>query len=475
MACKIAVIGAGSIGFTRKLTRDVLSVPELAETQFAFTDIDEENLSMVERLCRKDVSENDLPATIEATTDRGEALGGADYVINCSRIGGLEAFRHDIGIPLKYGVDQCVGDTLGPGGILYAQRNVPRILDFCRDVRERAKPGALLLNYANPNAINTWAAIDHGGVRAVGLCHGVIHGHEQIGEVLGAASKDEVDIICAGINHQTWYVKILFEGREITGGELLEAFERHPEYSRTEKVRIDVLRRFGYYSTESSGHLSEYLPWYRKRPDEIRQWADLSSWINGETGGYLRVCEENRNYFTEHFDELLEADEPPISPADRSSEHGSYIIEAIESGRPYRGHFNVKNSGTIENLPPDCIVEVPCWADRLGINVPRLGELALQCAAPLEASINVQRMALRAALDGDLTLLKQAALHDPLTAAVCNPDEVWRMVDEMLVAEAEWLPQYADEIPAARERLENAPAPPMEGWRGGAPLEQPRG
>ena len=295
MSIKVAFIGAGSVGFTRRLFRDILAVQELKDTEFSFTDINKQNLDMIYQLCKKDIKANKLPAKLHATVNRKKALEGADYIINCTRIGGLEAFAKDIDIPLKYGVDQCVGDTLAPGGIMYGQRNIPCILDFCKDIREVATKDVLFMNYANPNAMNTWAAIEFGKVNTVGLCHGVEGGWKQIATVLGAKNHKDVDIICAGINHQTWYIRILYNGRKISGKKLLEAFEKHPEYSKTEKVRIDVLRRFGYYSTESNGHLSEYLPWYRKRTNEIHKWIDLSCWANGETGGYLRVCTEGRN------------------------------------------------------------------------------------------------------------------------------------------------------------------------------------
>ncbi|MBN1942225.1 MAG: alpha-glucosidase/alpha-galactosidase [Phycisphaerae bacterium] len=469
MAVNVAFIGAGSVGFTRRLFRDILSVPELQDTHFALTDISRRNLDMVARLCQKDLRTNKLPATISSTTDRRRALEGADYVINCTRIGGLEAYKYDIDIPLKYGVDQCVGDTLCIGGVMYGQRNIPCILDFCQDISEVSN-NALFLSYANPNAMNTWAANAFTDVEMIGLCHGVEGGHHQIAEVIellinkGKTKKDkgfvpvgirDVDIICAGINHQTWYIQVLYNGEDWTG-RLLEGFQKHPRFSKTEKVRIDVLRRFGYYSTESNGHLSEYVPWYRKRPKDIKKWISLNSWIGGETGGYLRVSTEGRNWFMKDFPKWLKAEDPLIGPEDRGSEHASYIIEALETGRCYRGHFNVPNDGVITNLPEDCIVEVPVYVDHNGINVPVVGDLPLACAATLSASINVQRMSVYAAVSGDVTLLKQAVLHDPLTAAVCDTEEIWQMVDEMLVAQAQWLPQYKKEIPAARKRLAEA-------------------
>ncbi len=315
MAIKVAFIGAGSIGFTRGLVRDILTVPEFKDTRFSFTDINSRNLEMVALLCQKDIRENGLPATVQSTTVRKKALEGANYIINCARIGGLSGFETDIEIPLKYGVDQCVGDTLCAGGIMYGQRNVAAILDFCRDIRAVSQKNALFLSYANPNAMNTWAANHVGKVNTIGLCHGVMGGHYQIAEVIKLlvngkkqpgdrgyvpVTTHDVDIICAGINHQTWYIRVQYKGKDWTG-RLLEGFERHPGYAETEKVRIDMLRRFGYFSTESNGHLSEYVPWYRKRHNEIEKWISLSSWINGETGGYLRVCREGRQWFNTEF------------------------------------------------------------------------------------------------------------------------------------------------------------------------------
>ncbi len=456
---KIAIIGAGSLGFTKKLVTDILSVPALHDVEFALTDISEDNLAMVRKLLERIVAASKLPTRIVATKDRRVALEGARYVINCSRVGGLEAYRHDIEIPLKYGVDQCVGDTICAGGVLYGQRNIPVILDFCTDIREVAEDDALFLNYANPMAMNTWAAIDYGKVNTVGLCHGVQHGGSQIAEVLGAQDKSELEFVCAGINHQTWYIDVRLRGRKIEKDELIAAFERHPVYAHQEKVRIDVLKRFGFYSTESNGHLSEYLPWYRKRPEEIARWIDLSEWIHGETGGYLRHCTERNEEFATNYPQLLAEAATPIDPANRSTEHASYIIQALETGRSYRGHFNVRNNGIITNLPADAIVESPGYVDRFGLNMAAGITLPDACAATCIASINVQRMAVKAAITGDVDLLKLAVLHDPLVGAVCSPEEVWQMVDEMLVAEAEWLPQYGDAIEGARRRVGQAIAP----------------
>lgn len=468
MSFKIAIIGAGSVGFTKTLVSDILCVPEFVDCEIALTDISQSNLDMVHQILQRIVDVNKLPTKISATTNRREALAGARYVMSCVRVGGLEAFAGDVNIPLKYGVDQCVGDTLCAGGILYGQRNIPIILDFCKDIRDVAEPGAKFLSYANPMAMNTWAANAYGGVETIGLCHGVQHGGEQIARVFDVAD-DEVDFICSGINHQTWYIDIKVKGREIGKDELVAAFEKHPTYSKQEKVRIDVLKRFGYYSTESNGHLSEYLPWYRKRPEEIRKWIDLSDWIHGETGGYLRYTEERRNWFETDFPVFLEEAGRPRSEHKRTTEHASHIIEAIETGRTYRGHFNVVNNGIITNLPDDAVIESPGFVDRFGINMVEGIELPMACAATCSASISVQRMSVEAAMTGDIDLLKLAVLHDPLVGAICTPDEVWQMVDEMVVAQAEWLPQYADAIPAATERLAKGTVK-TKNWAGAARL-----
>jgi alpha-galactosidase len=483
MAIKVAVIGAGSIGFTRRLMKDILTVPELQDTAFAFHDIDKRNLEMIAQLAQRDIDANGVPATLTTSLDRRRALEGADYVLNTTRIGGLEAFQSDIDIPLKYGIDQCVGDTLCAGGIMYGQRNIPQILAFCDDIATVAADDVLFLNYANPMAMNTWAATKYGGVDTIGLCHGVQGGHAQIcsviellvnkGKTEGSrgwrkVTKKDVDIVCAGINHQTWYVQVLFDGEDWTG-RLLEGFEQHPVYAKTEKVRIDMLRRFGYYTTESNGHVSEYVPWYRKRPREIKRWIDLSrSWIDGETGGYLRVCTEGRNWFQTDFPNWMKQEPPVFSPDTRSEEHGSWIIEARETGRTYRGHFNVVNDGCITNLPDDAIIETPGYVDKNGLSIPKVGDLPLACAAICSASIHVQHLAVEAAVHGDVDLLKQAMMMDPLTSAVCNPPEIWQMTDEMLVAQSKWLPQYRKAIPAAKRRLGSEPSLGTKSTKGAA-------
>jgi alpha-galactosidase len=455
MAIKIAIIGAGSLGFTNRLMVDILAVPELQDTTFHFMDINKFNLDAVTKLCQRDIDHNGLPAKILKTMNQREAIKDADYVLCSIRHGGLEAFEKDIEIPLKYGVDQCVGDTLCAGGITYAQRHIPQLLSIAKDVEEVAKPNALFASYANPMAMNTWAVNRYSNARHVGLCHGVEHGFSQICNALNIKEED-TDFICAGINHQTWYVNVTHKGKDMLP-KILKAFEKDPQLSRGEPTRIDMLKRFGRYSTESNGHLSEYLPWYRKHAKEMRKYIHLDSWIGGETGGYLRVCREARDWF-KVLDKIFEQPPAEIGPDNRSKEHFSHIVEAEQTGRLYRGHFNMQNDGYITNIPQGCMVELPCFVDRLGIHPQRIGDLPLGCAGVLRNSISVQELGMEAAVHGDVDLFKQALMLDPLTAAVCTPDEIWQMGDELLVETSKWLPQYSKkDINAAKKRLKDDP------------------
>lgn len=452
---RVAMIGAGSVGFTRRIVMDLLAVPEFRDTAFSFMDIDPVGLEMSMNLCRKMIADSGLPATISATTDRRESLAGADYVLSFVRVGGLEAFAHDIEIPLRYGVNQCVGDTLGPGGIFYALRSIPVLVDLARDIEEIC-PQALLLNYSNPMAMNCWALNRVTRTPVVGLCHGVQGGHHQIAVALGVP-PEEIDFVAAGLNHQTWYIQVRHKGRDMLP-HLLEAFEANESLRRSEPVRIDVLRKFGYYSTESNGHLSEYLMWYRKRPNEISRWIYPDVWIGGETGGYLRVCRESADYYRSMYPRWM-AGEEPIAVGDRSQEHASYIIEALETGRSYRGHLNVPNTGLITNLPEECVVEVPCLVDGSGVQPTYVGALPMGPAAICRQTVSVQELTVEAALTGDRQLVRQAVAMDPLTGSVCNLDEVWSMTDEMFEALAPWLPQFREprvspaRMPTARLRL----------------------
>lgn len=438
---KVCIIGAGSQGFTRKLVEDVLSVPEFADTEFRFTDIDEKNLGMATDLCKATVKKSKLPAKVLPFKNRKKALEGVDYAISVVRVGGLKAFEKDIQIPLKYGVDQCVGDTLAPGGIFYALRTIPVLLDFAWDMQEVC-PDVLFMNYSNPMAMNTWAVSAEGGVQVLGLCHGVQGNAGLLAMALGVP-EDELDFICAGINHQTWFIQVSHKGVDLTD-EVLPAVEKNDYILRTHPAVVDILRNFGYWSTESNGHLSEYVPWYRKRKKEIKRWINMESWINGETGGYLRVCKEGRDWYEKEYKKFKmgKLELPTIEVGKRSHEHASRIIEGLETGRHYRGCFNVPNNGLITNLPADCIVELPCMVDGNGVTPGFVGDLPMACAAICRASISVQELTVEAAITGNKTLVKQAMMLDPLTSAVCNTQEISDMTDEMFKALAPWLPQF---------------------------------
>ena len=417
MPLKIAMIGAGAVGWTRRLMRDLLAVPEFADTTFALTDISEQNLEMVAQLCERDIA----PTSCRQKSSRRPTAARPSPTPTTSSApsarAGSRRSRPTWTSRCKYGVDQCVGDTLCAGGIMYAQRGIAALLDFCKDIREVAKPGALLLNYANPMAMMTWAANKYGGVKtsACATASRARTGRspaasKQWAKSEGLIEPDEklhrrdVDVVAAGINHQTWFIKAQWRGMDLIRPPAETDSAVDPSIRKTEKVRIDVLRRFGYYSTESNGHLSEYLPWYRKRPAEINQWIDLSAWINGETGGYLRVCTEGRNWFETDFPNWLQeraAEDPRRTTAARST--------APTSSRRWRragctaGHFNVPNRGYITNLPDGCVVEVPGYVDRTGINMPVVGDLPLACAATCAASVRVQEMGVEAAVQGDVT------------------------------------------------------------------------
>ncbi|MBN1557280.1 MAG: alpha-galactosidase [Lentisphaerae bacterium] len=449
---KVAFIGAGGIGWTRTLVRDILTVPELRDTEIALTDIDADRLAVVERVIRRDIDHHKLPAAVAATTDRRAALKDADFVINAVRVGGMDLWRHDVEIPLKYGVDQCIGDTLGPGGIMNGMRSVPVTLEFCRDIREVAAPGAWFLNYVNPMSIVTWAALQEGGVNTLGLCHGVQHTCRLIADVLGLP-VNEMDFTVGGVNHMTWFTRLLHRGRDVTA-RLPDAADTLLEKYPAERVRADLLRRTGYFMTESSGFTAELVPWYRKRPADVQRWSlPGRSHHGGETAGGWRFNMEKDTWFRHLAAELDTALEQPIDLDGRTYEHASYIIEALVTGRTYHGWFNVRNGPAITNLPADAIVETPAFVNREGVHVPAFGALPDVCAGLCAAMVSPQRLAVTAALTGDVDSLRQAMLLDPLTAAVCGTSEIEQMTDALLVAQADYLPRFAEAIPGAKARL----------------------
>ncbi|RLI21248.1 alpha-glucosidase/alpha-galactosidase [Candidatus Bathyarchaeota archaeon] len=432
---KIALIGAGSHVFARRLITDFLSYPELRESTISLMDIDEEGLALTTAFAKRVVEQHGFKTKIESTLNRREALEGADYVIVSIRVGGTEANKLDLMIPAKYGVKQGIGDTVGPGGVFYALRHIPVILDICYDMEELC-PDALLINYTNPMAMICWAVNDYTRIRNVGLCHSVQGTAAELARYLGAP-VEELSYWVAGINHMAWFLELKWRGRDAYPI-LRERFKDPEVYSRPDAhwagadiVRVEIFKAFGYFNTESSQHMSEYVPYFRKRPELFERFK-LDSPLER-----LEKMEEKRKRREEELRELLrENREIPIK---RSREYCSEIIYAMETGVPCRINGNVKNDGLITNLLRGCCVEVPCFVDKNGIHPCYVGDLPPQCAALNRTNINVQELGVKAAVEKDKTLAFQAILVDPLTSAVSTIDETWRMVNEMFEAEKEFL------------------------------------
>ncbi len=438
---KITFIGAGSLVFTRRLCSDILLTPALQDSIICLMDIDPTRLNQARGIVQAIVDQRKLRVRVEATTDRRVAVDGADYVITTFQQGGLSAYKLDIEIPQKYGVEQCVGDTLGPGGVFRALRTIPVLLDLCSDMDELA-PDALLLNYVNPMAANCWAVAEASGRPHVGLCHSVQGTSEMLANWIDVP-YNEVNFLCAGINHQAFFLEFR-RGKEDLYPLLWEAIER-PEVVAEEPVRTDLMKYFGYFVTESSGHASEYAPYFRKSAqmvneelvprftDQRNHWFDF-----GRTGGYLRHCLHRLEQFQSDYDEIVTS--PPFT--ERSHEYGSWIIEACETNRPVKIAGNVPNSGLIDSLPDGCCVEVPCLVDGSGVQPTKIDYYPPQLAALNRTNINVQSLIVEAALMGDSDAVYHAVMLDPLTAAVCTLPQIHAMVSELLDAQEQWLPQF---------------------------------
>jgi alpha-galactosidase len=440
---KITLIGAGSTVFTRNLCSDILLTPALQESTIALMDIDAERLKQAKNLVQAIIDQRGLKARVEATLDRREAVEDANYVITTFQQGGLDAYALDIEIPQKYGVEQCVGDTLGPGGVFRALRTIPVLIDLCFDMDDLA-PDALLLNYVNPMAAICWAVDVATGRPHVGLCHSVQGTSEMLARWIGVPYEDVV-FHCAGINHQAWFLEF-HRGAEDVYPLIWEAIER-PEVYAEEPVRIDMMKYFGYFVTESSGHASEYVPYFRKtaemvNEDLVPRFTDpANDWFDfARTGGYLRHCHKRLALAQQEYQELLEGVKD--LPTERTHEYGSYILEAMETNRPARINGNVPNYGLIFNLPHGCCVEVPCLVDGNGIQPTAVGMLPPQLAALNRTAVNVQELIVEASLTGNVDAVHHAVMLDPLTAAVCTLPQIREMVDEMLRAQTQWLPQF---------------------------------
>lgn len=435
---KIAFIGAGSWGFTRKLVRDLLTFPLLEASTIALMDINAERLDFAKRAVEKIIKLGNYPAQVIATQDRAEALRDADFVVVTILAGGVETWRHDIEIPKEFGVDINIGDTRGPAGIFRALRTIPPMLEIARDM-ERFCPNALMLNYTNPMAMLCRAIQRETSIQLVGLCHSVQGTAAMLARWIGAPIE-EITYTCAGINHMAWYLNYKWKGEDAYPL-IHKAVTERAEVYNEEIVRNEMFLALGHYVTESSGHNSEYNWWFRKRPDLIEKYCTHGTgWNPGEYAYVVKRYLERENHWREEAREWIAA-ETPIDLA-RSNEYAANIMNAIVGGEPFEFNGNVRNTGLITNLPQDACVEVPVWASRKGLSPVYVGALPPQCALLTNLSSSIEEMAVEAAISGDPRLVYQAIAHDPLTAAVLSLAEVREMVNSMFEKNREHLPTF---------------------------------
>jgi alpha-galactosidase len=429
---KLAFIGAGSAVFARRLLTDVLSYPELAGLTVALHDIDAERLRTGELAAQRVAEALGARPTIVATTDRCAALDGADYVINIIQVAGYQPGTViDFEVPKRYGLRQTIADTLGIGGIMRALRTIPVLIGIARDM-EALCPNGLLLNYVNPMAMNCWALSRATPIQTVGLCHSVYNTASELALDLGVP-VEALNYRVAGINHLAFFLTLEHNGEDAYPRLRQVAAEGH--FPPTNQVRYDLFKRFGYFVTESSEHLSEYVPWYLKRDR-----PDLVERLNIPLDEYIRRCED----LMARWDSLrveLETGTQPLAVR-RSTEYAAQIIHSRETGEPRVVYANVPNTGLISNLPAGCCVEVPCVVDRQGLQPTHIGALPPQLAALMQTNVNVQSLAVEAALTGRRDHIYHAALLDPHTAAELDPDQIYALVDDLIAAHGEWLPAY---------------------------------
>jgi len=438
MAKKIAFIGAGSIGFTKALVRDILSFPALQDSHIALMDINAERLDFIHRVIKRIIEAGNYPATVTATMDRAEALKGADGVVTTILHGEVDVWQHDILIPKKYGVDTNVGDTRGPSGIFRFLRTVNPIMDIAADI-DRYCPGAVYLNYTNPMAMLCRAVQGkYPHMMASGLCHSVQGTAKMLADWIGAP-MDEITYTCAGVNHQAFYTDFLWNGKDAYPL-IRKAITEREEIYNTEQVRNEMFLALGYYVTESSGHNSEYNPWFRKRPDLIEKYCTHGTgWNPGE---YAYILNEYRKRETGWKAEFEKWFEEPVD-LNRGQEYASYIFNAIFGDQTmFKFNGNVRNFGLIDNLPEGCCVEVPVLASSRGLEPIHVGKMPPQCALLSGISAQIEEMVVEGSRLGDKEMIYQAICYDPLTAAVLSLKEIRDMVDEMFKQNEAWLPQF---------------------------------
>lgn len=435
---KIAIIGAGGYEFPLQLMNDFLSFPSTRDATYALMDIDPASLGRTERLARQLVDAHALPARIEPTTDRKEALRGAGFVVVCFQVGGRDAYAVDMEIPRRYGVDQTVGDTLGPGGAFRGLRSMKALDEITRDMHELC-PDALLLNYANPMAINCWFAAAT-GITTSGLCHSVQHTADELAAILGFESGDW-SFRAAGINHQAWMLEFRHHGRDVLP-QLREAVNAYHRGELTpsrgidewyaggrEGVRTAVMNLTGYFQTESSHHASEYYPHFRQTPGDVAA-------VLPERWDYLEITRGNTEADLERL-----AKEFAEGTLAVSEEYAARIVDSVLTNTPRVIYGNVPNTGLITNLPDGCCVEVPCLVDQNGVQPAYVGELPAACAGINLASVGYQTCVVDAYRLRSRDLLYTAVSLDRLTSSLLSLEQIRAMTDEMITAQQQWLPE----------------------------------
>ena len=435
---KIAFIGAGSLGFTRDLIRDILTFPLLKDATFSLMDIDPERLDFAQKSVQRIIDLGKYPARVTATLDRVEALRDADFVLVTILAGSTEVWRYDIEIPKQYGVDINVGDTRGPSGIFRALRTIPVMLDIVKDM-ERYCPNATLLNYTNPMAMLCRAIQRKSPIQMTGLCHSVQGTAMMLADWI-EAPYEEITYTCAGLNHMAWYLKYKWNGEDAYPL-IRKAILERPEIYNEEIVRNEMYLHLDYYVTESSGHNSEYNAWFRKRPDLIEKYClHGTGWNPGEYAYILKEYQDKENSWKDDARQWF-ADDAPIE-LERGEEYAAHIINALLGGEPFHFNGNVPNTNLITNLPQGACVEVPVWVSRKGFEAVHVGALPPQCAALTSLTSQVEEMAVEGALTGDARLVFHSIANDPLTSAVLSLAEIKKMVNQMFEQNKTYLPQF---------------------------------
>lgn len=431
---KVSIIGAGSAVFATELMTDILCTEALESGTFALVDIDPARLELAHEMAEFLIEKSGRDWDVIASTDRTEVLQDSDYVINTIEVAGLANVRHDYEIPLKYGVDQCIGDTIGPGGLFKALRTLPAWLDILDDVEIYA-PRAMVMNYTNPMSLTVLAGARYTELPIVGLCHSIQHTSQQLAEYLDIP-YDEIDWRSAGINHHAWFIKLEREGEDLYP--LLRQRARIPEIYEKDPVRFEMMLHLGAFVTESSGHNSEYTAYFRKRPDLLDKYVRPG--YLGESGFYAdnwprwrqEMDDEIRQYVAGEVEFEME----------RGPEFASYIMEAMLTNAPTVIYGNVLNTGLIDNLPRDGVVEVACLVDNKGVQPTYFGSLPTQLAALDAQHMAFHDLAATAVLEEDREAAVHALMLDPLTAAVCSLAEARAMFDEMAKTERDYLPDF---------------------------------